>query len=64
MYKVVFRIKDCNTGKVSTTISSGYVDTRVEALTYANAIKTNHDMENKGKYVIDFHVIGIGGLKR
>ena len=63
MYKVVFRIKNKETGTVSTTISSGYVDTRIAALSYANAVKQEHLTDCKTE-VLDFHVIGIGGIRK
>lgn len=63
MFKVVFRVKDIKTGSIRTSISQGYVDTRIAALSYANSVKQEYDKSNNSK-VVDFHVIGIGGIRK
>lgn len=63
MFKVVFRVKDVKTGNIRTSISQGYVDRRIDALSYANSVKQEYSKSRESE-IIDFHVIGIGGLRK
>lgn len=56
MFKVVFVTENKDTGRKSTTISNGYSDTRIDALSYAHSVKAEH--ENSKDRIIDFHIIG------
>lgn len=56
MFKVVFITENKRTGKKSTSLSIGYSDTRVQALSYANSVKQNS--ESSDNRIIDFHIIG------
>ena len=63
MFKVVFRVRDVKTGNIRTSISQGYVDRRIDALAYANSVKQEYAKSDNSK-VVDFHVIGIGGIRK